>query len=62
PAIVREMDGVLVRQPPGTIGVIVAPDINRFTAETRETARTSPFKIILTTRRLLVRELRVAAA
>ncbi|CAI2162001.1 13667_t:CDS:1, partial [Funneliformis geosporum] len=56
------MDGVLVRQPPGTIGVIVAPDMNRFTVGTRETARTSPFEIILTTREFLVRELRVAAA
>ncbi|CAI2185155.1 4834_t:CDS:1, partial [Funneliformis geosporum] len=56
------MDGMLVRQPSDTFGVIVAPDMNRFTAGTRETTRTSPFEMILTTRRLLVRELRVAAA
>ncbi|CAI2185075.1 12374_t:CDS:2 [Funneliformis geosporum] len=54
----RDSDGVLVRQPPGTIGDRGA----RFTVGTRETARTSPFDIILTTRGFLVRERRVAAA
>ncbi|CAI2189511.1 16610_t:CDS:2 [Funneliformis geosporum] len=59
PAIVREMDGVLVRQPPGTVGVIVAPDMNRYSSGTKKTARTSPFQIILTTRTNLIRDLRV---
>ncbi|CAI2182213.1 15471_t:CDS:2 [Funneliformis geosporum] len=56
------MDGVLVRQPSGTIGAIEASEMNRYTVGTRETARASPFHIILTTRGFLVRELRVAAA
>ncbi|CAI2196195.1 6043_t:CDS:1, partial [Funneliformis geosporum] len=48
PAIVREMDGVLTRQKKGTVGVIEAPNVNRFTRGMEETANTSIFKIILT--------------
>ncbi|CAI2190432.1 13945_t:CDS:2, partial [Funneliformis geosporum] len=40
PAIVREMDGMLTRQKKGTVGVIVAPNVNRFTRGMEETANT----------------------
>ncbi|CAI2171632.1 16682_t:CDS:2 [Funneliformis geosporum] len=39
-------------------GVIVAPEMNRHTTGTKETARTSPFTISLTTRANLIRDLK----
>ncbi|CAI2189591.1 14417_t:CDS:2, partial [Funneliformis geosporum] len=62
PSIVREMDGVLTRQRKGTVGVIVAPNVNRFTRGTEETANTSIFKIILTDTRNFTNNLKEVAA
>ncbi|CAI2187204.1 11331_t:CDS:2, partial [Funneliformis geosporum] len=62
PSIVREMDGVLTRQKKGTVGVIVTPNVNRFTIGTEETANTSIFKIILTDTRNFINNLKEVAA
>ncbi|RHZ63690.1 hypothetical protein Glove_328g104 [Diversispora epigaea] len=41
------MEGVLSRQSNGTIGIVAAPSMNRYTPGVKETARTSIYNVIL---------------
>ncbi|CAI2201141.1 10459_t:CDS:2, partial [Funneliformis geosporum] len=47
-SVVYELEGVLTRQPIGTIGVVVSPFKNKFSPGALEAVRTSVYDIILT--------------
>ncbi|CAG8687681.1 233_t:CDS:10 [Funneliformis caledonium] len=57
PDTIRNLEGVLTRQPSGTIGVVVAPLKGRFTPGVIETSRTSVYDIILTDKANICKDL-----
>ncbi|RHZ81248.1 hypothetical protein Glove_122g58 [Diversispora epigaea] len=46
-SIINQIKGVFSRQSNGTIGIVAAPSMNKYAPETKETARTSIYNIIL---------------
>ncbi|RHZ74385.1 hypothetical protein Glove_225g44 [Diversispora epigaea] len=46
-SIINQIEGVLSRQSNGTIGIVAAPSMNRYTPGAKETARTSIYNVIL---------------
>ncbi|RHZ45698.1 hypothetical protein Glove_661g31 [Diversispora epigaea] len=46
-SIINQIEGVLSRQSNGTIGIVAAPSMNRYTLGAKETARTSIYNVIL---------------
>ncbi|RHZ52418.1 hypothetical protein Glove_461g18 [Diversispora epigaea] len=45
--IINQIEGVFSRQSNGTIGIVAAPSMNRYTLGAKETARTSIYNVIL---------------
>ncbi|CAI2167467.1 3807_t:CDS:2 [Funneliformis geosporum] len=62
PSVVREMEGVLTRQPESTIGVIVGPSICHYSEATKELATTSKFSIKLLSEDNIIFRLKIYAA
>ncbi|RHZ88911.1 hypothetical protein Glove_20g7 [Diversispora epigaea] len=46
-SIINQIEGILSRQSNGTIGIVAAPSMNRYTPGAKETARTSIYNVIL---------------
>ncbi|RHZ52299.1 hypothetical protein Glove_462g25 [Diversispora epigaea] len=46
-SIINQIEGVLSRQSNGTIGIVAAPSMNRYTPGAKKTARTSIYNVIL---------------